>query len=126
MGVRTTGTRRRANLRRGARMCRLRNVITSLTCLVDDVGSSGGSFGAFAVDFEKQRVAIGHGSCGDLVPIPPIDEELVASPYSCASPFISEVTKLVNFTLAGIDYMYGGFRAINVPNHASGIQRSAQ
>ena len=126
MGLRTTATSRRATLRRGARMRKLSQVISSLVGLVADVRCRGGTFGSFVDAFEKGRTALAGRSCGDLVPIPNIVKDDILASFSCASPFITEMTQIVNFSLAGINFVYGGFRAIRTPRYASAVQRSAQ
>ena len=119
-------THRRASLRRGARLNRLRKVVTSLTCLVDAISASGVGFGVFLNDFVHGRVRRISNSCGDLLPIPPVDEQLVGSCLSSDTEHIEGLTILTNLSLAGLNYLYGGFRAIAIPVRATAPQRASQ
>ena len=126
MRVRHTTTSRRAQLRRGARLRRLAKVLGSLVGLVEDVRCRGGGFGVFLEEFGAGRAQLASHPCRDLLPIPPIDESIIVESYTCIYPNISDMTQLVNFSLAGMNYLYGGFRSVRIPRYTSAVQKSAQ
>lgn len=126
MACRSSSTARRAALRRGAKLRRLSVVMSSLVGLVQDVRGNGGAFGKFVVKFESGCAEVTKIVCGDLVPIPPIAVSDIMESFACIGVHTGDIATLVNFSLAGINYLYGGGRAIDVPRRASYAQRSAQ
>ena len=121
MGFRSSATKRRAQLRRGAKSQRLIEVVAGLVGFVKAVVSDGGAFRVFVDDFGSGRARLRGRHGGDLVPIPPITGSIIVESFSSI-----DVVQLVNLNLAGINYLYGGHRAVAIPSRASAIQRSAQ
>ena len=64
--------------------------------------------------------------CGDLLPIPAVCESLVVECLPYIGQHAKGLTKLVSFSLAGVNFLYGGFRAVSIPRRATHAQRSAQ
>ena len=123
MGSRRNATSRRSQLRRGARLRRLSQVISSLLGVVHAVRAKSDGFGLFVDRFMggRAKLALRHS-----VPIPPLDENMVRECFSCVGSHVGDLAVLTNFSLAGINYLYGGSRAPNIPRKASAVQRGAQ
>ena len=126
MGFRTTATSRRAALRRGVRHRRLAAVLSGFVGLVETVQCSGDGFGKFVNAFLGDSLEVDAVSLTDLVPIPPVSETDIVVSFPDLEGHALSVTSLVNFSLAGINYLYGGLRAVSVPSRTTFAQRSAQ
>ena len=86
---------------------------------------NGGAFGKFVVKFESGCAEVTKIVCGDIVPIPPIAVSDIMESFACIGVHTGDIATLVNFSLAGINYLCGGGRAIDVPRWSSYAQRSA-
>ena len=126
MGFRLTATRRRAKLRQGARCRRLADIIKCFLSFVRVVRGRSDGYGAFVNRFLGGEPELSKRHCGDLVPIPPLDATLVGNNRLCDSAFVDSITELANFSMAGINYLYGGSRSIAIPRRATAVQRMAQ
>ena len=126
MGRRLTATSRRANLCRGAILRRRGKVTDALLSVVQSIFASGTPFGTFANAFTHGRSLISASHCGDLLPIPAVDNQSLDQSTGPMGLYSSAVAVLTNFSLAGLNFLYGGSRAIAVPRHANAVQRSAQ
>ena len=125
MGSRPSATQHRARLRRKAQHRRLKGVIASLLHLVGNVRSYGGPFGRFVDLFVTGSTPIGR-HCGDLLPIPPVSELVIATCLPKIGSLARDVAELANFSLAGTNFLYGGLRAVSIPQRPTHAQRSAQ
>ena len=104
----------------------------SLGCILSGLGSivqsariTGTPFGQFLDGFFLGTTPTIH-HCGDLLPIPSIDAKQVSTHVPGVADFAQAVATVVNFSLTGTNFLYGGMRPIAVPRKPTAAQRHAQ
>ena len=124
MGGRPGATRHRALLRRRAHANTLRSVLAGVVVVVAGVRNRDSPFGVFLnVFIAGETPSVRH--CRDILPIPRVRVETVASLIPDAKEFAADLTMIANFSLAACSFLYGGMRAIDVPAKPTGAQRHA-
>ena len=97
-------TRHRALLRRRWRANTFRSVLAGVVGVVAAVRTRDSPFGAFLnVFIAGETPSVRH--CGDLLPIPMVRVEAVASLIPDAKDFAADLTMLANFSLAACNFL---------------------
>ena len=127
MGHRSSATARRAQLRRGATARRLALVAGCFLKLVKALQHADAGFGHFVNPcLDGHAVLGGWQHCGDLLAIPPVEMVTLSMAFPAGGLSTCDMARLVNFTLSGLNFLYGGARALRIPGTATAVQRSAQ
>ena len=121
MGHRASATARRAKLRKGASARWLTEVVACWLKLVGAVQGNDSGFGLFVSLFVGGQARSSSRHCGDLVPIPPVDVDLISAVLPAVGLLTNDLATLVNFSLAGVNFLYGGARDICIPPRASAV-----